>query len=94
MKSRKAWAAACRSAESQEWMLSKCLLEMQKNLVKTSHRGPESTVASTNDFAEKGVRGQACPRPKPQALGSSSQVSLALLLTSATKVSPSGAFRT
>lgn len=55
-----------------------------ENLVKTS----ESTVASINDFAEKGVRGQACPRPKPQALGSSSLFSLALLLTSATKVSP------
>lgn len=32
-----------------------------ENLVKMSHRGPESTVASTNDFAENGVRGQACP---------------------------------
>lgn len=36
-----------------------------ENLVKKSHRGPESKVASNNDFAEKGVRGQACPQPKP-----------------------------
>lgn len=36
-----------------------------ENLVKKNHRGPESKVASNNDFAEKGVRGQACPQPKP-----------------------------
>lgn len=75
MKSRKAGAVACRSGDAE-------------TLVKKSHRGPESKVASNNDFAEKGVRGQACPQPKHQALRSSSHISLALLLTSATKVSP------
>lgn len=35
------------------------------NLVKKSHRGPESKVAATSDCPGKGMKSQVCPQPKP-----------------------------